>query len=163
MRRIWAITRREYQANVRSKAFVISLVLMPLLMAGGAITQKAMRGRVDVEDKRLLVWDGTGILLPALIAAAEERNGKEIFDGGRQVEPRYRIEAAPGPLDDQRRLELSEQVRQRRLHAFAEIDAGVLAPGRTPDVPFHSESTMSGDLARWFTRTLNVAVQQHRL
>jgi ABC-2 type transport system permease protein len=163
MRRIWVITRREYQANVRSKAFVISLILMPLLMGGGAIAQKAMRGRVDLEDKRLLVWDGTQRLLPELVAAAEERNRKEIFDGGRQVEARYRIEAAPGPLDDQRRLALSEEIRQRRLHAFAEIDAALLAPGRLAEVPFHSESTMSGDLARWFTRTLNLAVQQHRL
>jgi ABC-type Na+ efflux pump permease subunit len=74
------------------------------------------------------------------------------------------VEAAPWPaLDDQRRLELSEQIRQRRLHAFAEIDAQVLAAGPSPEVPLHSESTMSGDLSRWFSRTLNQAVQQHRL
>ena len=62
MRRIWVITRREYRANVRSKAFVISLLLMPLLMGGGVLAQRAMRGRVDVEEKRLQVWDRTGVL-----------------------------------------------------------------------------------------------------
>jgi ABC-2 type transport system permease protein len=164
MHRIWVITRREYRANVRSKAFVISLLLMPLLMGGGVLAQRAMRGRVDVEEKRLQVWDRTGVVLPALIRAAEERNAKEIFDSttGRQVEPRYRVEAAP-PLDDQVRMQLSEQIRKRHLHAFAEIDPQVLAPGKTPEVRFHSESTMSGDLVRWFSRTLNQAVQQYRL
>jgi len=46
MHRIWIIARREYRATVRSKAFVVSLVLMPLLLGGGALAQKAMRGRV---------------------------------------------------------------------------------------------------------------------
>jgi ABC-2 type transport system permease protein len=166
MHRIWTIARREYRANVRSKAFVISLILMPLLMGGGAIAQKAMRGRVDVGDKRLQVLDGTGVLLPALIRAAEERNAKETLDPTtkHQVEPRYLVEAVPWPaLDEGRRLELSEQIRKRRLQAFAEIDAQVLVPGKSPEVKFHSESTMASDLARWFARTLNQEVQQHRL
>ena len=166
MRRIWIIARREYRATVRSKAFVVSLVLMPILLGGGAIAQQAMRGRVDLADKRLAVCDRTGVLLPALARAAEERNAKEIFDTttGHQVDPRYLVEAIPWPtLDDERRLELSERIRKRHLYAFAEIDAEVLAPGKAPEVRFHSESTMSGDLVRWFGRILNQAVQQHRL
>jgi ABC-2 type transport system permease protein len=170
MRRMWVIGRREYRANVRSKAFVISLVMMPLLMAGSALAQRAMRGHVDIEPKRLAVWDGTGLLLPVLTRAAAERNAREIFDSttGRQVEPRYQVEPVPWPnLDDQRRLELSEQIRKRHLHAFAEIGREVLAPARAPgsapEVVFHSESTMSSDLGRWFTRTVNQSVQQQRL
>jgi ABC-2 type transport system permease protein len=168
MRRIWVITRREYRANVRSKAFVISLVLMPLLMAGGAIAQQAMRGRVDVEDKRVAVVDATGVLLPALLRAAQERNDRDIFDPTthHQVEPRFVVEAAPWPtLDDQRRLELSEEIRKRKLHAFAEIDARALATAATgaPQARFHAESAMSGDLARWFARVLTQAVHEQRL
>ena len=164
MRRVGVIARREYWTNVRTKAFLISLVLMPLLMTGSFIAQRAMRGRVDVEPKRVMVSDQTGVLLPALVRAAEERNREDIFDpvSRRQVEARYLIEAAPWPaLDDQRRVELSQQIRKRQLHGFAEIDAGVLAgDGRAR---FHSESAMTGQLASWFNRRLNEAVQLHRL
>jgi ABC-2 type transport system permease protein len=103
------------------------------------------------------------VLFPDLAAAAEERNARDTRDAaGRLVEARYRLEAITS-LDDQRRLELSEQIRKRRLHAFAEIDPGVLAPGATAEARLFSESTLSGDMGRWFARALNQAVQQRRL
>ena len=133
MRRTWVIARREYRASVRSKAFVVSLVLMPVLMAGGAAIPKLMRGRVDVEDKRVVVADATGRLLPRLLEAAELRNRREVLDPatGRQVEPRFLLERRRPPrrLTDEQRLELSQRIRKGELHAFAEIDAGALAPG----------------------------------
>ena len=111
---------------------MISLVLMPVLMPGGAAVPKLMRGRVDVEDKRVLVADATGQLLPRLLEAAELRNRLEVLDPktGRQVEPRFLLSATPRPtLTDAQRLELSERIRKGELHAFAEIDANALAPG----------------------------------
>jgi ABC-2 type transport system permease protein len=169
MRKVLVIARREYRATVRSKAFVISLVLMPILMGGSVIAQGLVRGRVDLEDKRLVVADASGRVLALLARAAEEHNTREIFDARdhRQVEPRFRVEAAATPtLDDQQRLALSEGVRQRRLHAFVEIGAGVLAPAdpaATPAVHFHTESALVGGLDRWFARVLTRAVQAERL
>jgi len=138
MHRIWIIARREYRATVRSKAFVVSLVLMPLLLGGGALAQKAMRGRVDLEDKRLEVWDRTGVLLPVLVRAAEERNNKDTSTSPPGTSrAAYVVASIPWPaLDDQRRLELSERIRRRHLHAFAEIDAEVFAPGKLPKCAF---------------------------
>jgi ABC-2 type transport system permease protein len=173
--RIVAIAGREYRANVRSKAFIISLVLMPVLMAGGAAVPALMRGRVDVEDKRLVVADATGRLFAALVEAAEARNRRVVFDDktGRKVEPRFDLEAAPAPLDDDQRLALSQRVRDRKLHAFAEIDAAVLAPGsaapgatpgtRSPSVRLHTESSLSQGTRRWFERAINEAVHVERL
>ena len=132
MRSTWVIARREYRASVRTKAFLVSLVLMPVLMAGGAAIPKLMRGRVDVEDKKLVVADATGRLLPRLLEAAALRNRQEVLDPatGRQVEARFLLSAAPSPtLTDEQRLELSQRIRKGELHAFAEIDAGALAPG----------------------------------
>ena len=103
---------------------------MPVLMGGGVLLPKLMRGRVDVEDKRILVADGTGRLTARLIDAAERRNRAEVMDAktGRQVEPRFYVAAAPSPtLNDQQRLELSQRIRKGELHAFAEIDTDALA------------------------------------
>jgi ABC-2 type transport system permease protein len=172
MRRTWVIAAREYRASVRTKAFLVSLILMPILMGGGVLLPKLMRGRVDVEDKRIVVADGSGRLLARLLDAAERRNGTEVMDRktGRQVEPRFFIEAAPSPtLDDQQRLELSQKIREGKLHAFAEIDRDVFTHAQLPvltgppPVRLHILSAPTSGLARWFTRAVNQAIQRERL
>jgi ABC-2 type transport system permease protein len=173
MRRTWVIARREYRASVRSKAFVISLVLMPVLMFGALAIPKLMRGRVDVEDKKVLVADATGRLLPLLVQAAELRSRTEVLDPrtGRQVEPRFLISPAPtATLTDQQRLELSQRIREGDLHAFAEIDASVLKPAARPGSPparpavrLHLNAALGGGLSRWLRRTTSQVVQIERL
>jgi len=39
-RKVRIIAAREYFSAVRSKSFIVSLVLLPLLMSGGIIAQK---------------------------------------------------------------------------------------------------------------------------
>ena len=175
MRRTWVIAWREYRASVRTKAFVISLVLMPVLMFGALAVPKLMRGRVDLEDKRVLVADATARLLPRLQQAAEARNRLEVIDRktGRQVEPRFVISAAPAPvLTDAQRFELSQRIRKGELHAFAEIDPTVFEPAALPGskpvaersrVRLHLIAAPTGGLARWFIRATNQAVQIERL
>jgi ABC-2 type transport system permease protein len=171
MSRVLAIAGREYRANVRSKAFIISLVLMPVLIAGGAAVPALLRGRVDVEDKRVVVADGTGKLLPLLMQAAEARNRRVVTDPatGRKVEPRLEVIAADkAALTDPDRLQLSQRIRKRELHAFVEIDPGVLqVPAGSardgPGVRLHLESVMSGDVRRWLDRAVNDVVHGERL
>lgn len=170
MRRIWTIAKREYYANVRTKAFIISLVLMPVLMGGGAAAQKFLEGRVDLETKRLVVFDRTGKVVEALVEAAAERNKTEITDSktGRQVESRFEVEVGPaGELSDEQRVDLSERIRKRQLFAFAEIGLDVMVDptGQSAGakVTFHAEGVGSRDMNRWFSRVLNQAVQTQRL
>jgi ABC-2 type transport system permease protein len=170
MRKTLIIARREYLTNVRTKAFIISLVMMPVFMGGGIVAQRLLEGRVNKETQRLVVADETGKLLPALLNAAEERNKKEIIDPvtGRQVAPTLIVEAAgSNVLDDDARVDFSEQIRNRRIFAFAEIRNGVFdAPAAKPtDAPvkFHSESVVTNDLNRWFNRVINQKVHVERL
>src|SRR5262245_61547382 len=46
MRKIATIALREYQALVRTKAFIISLVVMPVFMFGVIVVQSFLSGRV---------------------------------------------------------------------------------------------------------------------
>jgi ABC-2 type transport system permease protein len=162
MRKILVIAKREYIASVRTKAFLISLFLMPVLMGGGALAHSLLEGRVDLEAKRLVVMDGTGRLLAPLLRAAEEHNAKEIFQDGRQVEAKIVLEPGPASLDDEQRLVLSDRIRHRQIHGFAEIAPGVLA-GDKATVRLYSESAGTRVLGRWFTRTLNGLVHAMRL
>src|SRR5208282_3238333 len=112
--KIWTIARREYCAIVGAKAFLIALVLMPVLMFSGIVVQTMLEGRLGAQKKRIVVLDATGILLPKLEQAARAHNEQEIFDlkTNRQVKPRFEIEAGPqGPVTEQTRLELSDRIR----------------------------------------------------
>jgi len=167
--KVWVITRREYAANVRTKAFLVSLILMPILMGGGVIAQKLLRGRVDVTDKTVVVIDATGKLLPSLVAAAEERNAKSIFDPEtkKQVKPRIKLIAGPAwPLNDDQRLELSGDVRNSRTAAFVVIPPNLLSddPGADAESPcYYSQGVGSERVRDWFESTLAQLVRQERM
>jgi len=138
MRRIFIIARREYLAVVGTKGFLIGIVLMPMLMFGGIFVAKMLERHGNIDDKRVLVFDGTGVLFPALVAVADARNEQRIFDDetGKQIEPRYLLESAPfETLSDKTRLDLSEQIRSKSLNAFVEIPPDALAPGKSADPP----------------------------
>ena len=129
MHKIAIIARREYQALVRTKAFIISLVIMPVFMFGGIFIQKFLAGRVDVGEKKVVVLDGTGRLFEPLAALARIRNETELVDKetGRKTRPTITLEQGPaGPVTDEVRLKLSEQIRRNELFAFVEIDADAL-------------------------------------
>ena len=77
MDKIWTIAVREYRAIVGAKAFMIALVLMPVLMFAGFAVQSYLKGRVGPEMRRIVVLDGTGRLLPTIEQAAKARNGQQ--------------------------------------------------------------------------------------
>jgi ABC-2 type transport system permease protein len=114
---------------VRTKAFVITIVLMPVLMLGAVLMNNLLRGRVDLEELKIVVVDGTRALFPALEEQARRRNDSEIFDpeSGRQVEPRWTFESvAGGEVTDEQLLGLCEMVRKRESTAVLVIPAEVL-------------------------------------
>jgi ABC-2 type transport system permease protein len=129
MRKMAIIARREYQALVRTKAFIISLVIMPVFMFGGIFVQKYLSGRIDIGEKKVVVLDGTGRLFAPLDALARLRNETEIVDKetGRRTRPTIALERGPtGPVTDETRLALSERIHRNEIFAFVEIDADAL-------------------------------------
>jgi ABC-2 type transport system permease protein len=129
MHKIAIIARREYQALVRTKAFIISLVIMPVFMFGGIFIQKFLAGRIDVGEKKIVVLDGTGRMFEPLAALAKIHDESDLVDKetGRKTRPTITLEQGPsGPVTDELRLTLSERVRRNELFAFVEIDADTL-------------------------------------
>ena len=79
MRRVWCVARNEYLSIVRTKAFIISVVLMPVFMFGAIVVQKVLEDKVDIRDRRFAVVDETGVLFATLErgAAARRTTGKD--------------------------------------------------------------------------------------
>ncbi|HEV3006064.1 MAG TPA: ABC transporter permease [Pirellulales bacterium] len=137
MRKAFVIAGREYNAAVKTKAFLISLVIFPVLIGGSLGLQFLLKDKVDITEKRFAVIDRTrGEPVAARLAdAAAVRNdpaSDKIFDGpgGKQIKPIFTIERV-APCDDRpeaverQRFELSERVRNGDLFGFLEIGGGV--------------------------------------
>ncbi len=94
MHRVLRIAKRDYMATVRTKGFIIGLLLAPLMMGGGMIGFAIFKDRVDTDDKKLAVVDHSGLVAEALAEAAEARNATEVIDAetGKKVKPRYTVE-----------------------------------------------------------------------
>ncbi|UCC49628.1 MAG: ABC transporter permease [Gemmatimonadota bacterium] len=170
MRKVLRIAKREYLATVRTKGFILGLVLAPVLFAGSALAMLLFRNQVDTRDKVIAVIDRSGLVAEAVIAAAESRNSAVVYDTltGEKIRAPYVIELVP-PEDvdpDRQRLELSNRVRRGELHAFVEIGAGALHPREeeaAARIGYYSKSSAVDDLRSWIERPINGQLRRLRL
>ncbi len=85
MRKALLIAAREYKAAVKTKSFVIGIVLMPIMMGGGFVAQALFKDQVDMRPKHFAIIDRSpGQQLFALL----EKNAALPSDKQAQAEPR---------------------------------------------------------------------------
>ena len=170
MRKTLLLAVREYKAAVRSKAFLVMMTLMPVMMLGGITVMKLMEDRVDTTDRRIAVIDDSGVVAEALIAAAEARNAHEINDAetGKKIRPAFKIEIVTpdGSKRADQLLELSNRVRGRKLYGFVEIGKDVVHPD--PDagdahIRYYSENALFDDTRGWMSSAINGRIRDLRL
>lgn len=135
MTKAWAVAVREFNAGVRTKAFLIGVVMLPLLMGAGFIVGQLTQNVRDTRDRKFAVLDRTtgATLAPIIVERANTRNENAIFDdAGKQIRPKYLFEVVPIPEDDaalpELRFALSERVRQGDLQGYFEIGPNVIVP-----------------------------------
>ena len=135
MPKVFVIAAREYNAAVKTKAFLISLVVFPVLIGGSVFMQWMLKNQVDTAEKRFAVIDRTpGEKLVKLLIAASEAWNTSRFDGaGKPTKPAFVIERVAPSADEaeaiaQERFDLSERVRGGKLFGFLEIGGRVLEP-----------------------------------
>lgn len=147
MRKTLTIALREYRAMVATKALLVSLVMMPLLMFGGLLVVESMERFTRSETLKVAVWEAAPRqYLPLLQAAAEQRNAslqtatesdqpktnspladmtERQKDGPIPDIDRFELVPITGPMNDQMRWEWSEKIRNKQYHALVEIPAGI--------------------------------------
>ncbi len=148
MRKIFWIADREYRAMVGTKAFLISITIMPVLMLGSIVAMEMLKDLGDIKDQKIVVIDHTGKLFaPLQLAALQHNELLEQLVNSQQVDSeanqanteddeklpdfskgqRYLLEQWPGgDIDDQQRWELSQRVRRQEIYAFVEIPDDVM-------------------------------------
>lgn len=168
VRRVLWIARRDYLAVVRTKAFLIGLVVFPILFGGGGLASVLLRGKGGDPNREIAVIDRTGAARSAVLEAARQKNQDEMVDKdtGLQVTPRYEFEsiAADNTRPEEQRLALSDRVRRGTLHAFIEIPPDALHPPAKPPVAISYYAGTSADPAqRWLAEAVNTGLRRARL
>ncbi len=170
MRKIWILTKREFITSIRTKSFLIGLIIAPILMGGSFIVIKLSEDKVDLTDKNFAVIDHSGIMGEALIQIAEERNEEYMFDkeSGEKIRPAYLFENIVPDTNDLlgQKLQLSERIRNKDLHAFVEIGTDILHPGEDSEnfrITYYAENSMIDDMRGWVGRAINNHVRQLRV
>ncbi len=172
MRKTMVIAVREYVAAVKTKAFIVSLVAMPIMMSGTVVVSKLLEDKVDTSSRRVAIADHTGRLFGAVFDAANRRNKEDIFEvdsegNEKQVKPKFVIEQVDLSSENAGNvaLELSDRVREGELLAFIIIGKDSIHPVEDADssrVQYHSNSPTYDDFVRWASRPINAEIQRIR-
>jgi ABC-2 type transport system permease protein len=133
MHKTLVIASREYQASVRSKAFIVSLVIMPVLMSGSVLMQMLFK---DAGGKAQRFF--------ALIDRTPEQTLRKAIAKRAQEKPGWTIEYQEAGTQDteaikRQRLQLSQRVKKGELMGFLEIGAGVYPTRKVPFPPNDKE------------------------
>lgn len=177
MYRIFLVARRDFLAAIRSKPFLIGLVVAPLLFGSGFIALAVNKAKPDIAERRIALLDRTGLAASEVIAAAAEKNSRQMFDKltGRQLTPRYILDTVPVAAGDPdvQRLALSARVRRHELFAFLEIGRDVLdappPPAGTEKIPpstrvdYYSNAGGIDETRDWLSGPLNDGLRRARL
>jgi len=188
MRKVLVIAVRDYLATVRTKGFIISLALMPILMSGGYLAQILLGGEIDVRERHFAVVDRSpgGELAELLRKESDERNRTGPVDPQTgKPQPPFTIEVVPPGADGstegrkRQRFQLSERVRNQELYGFMEILPEVFDVPKSPpadpaeaaarlaqeEAPLRYQSNHPLDdlFPKWADKLVNEGVQRRRL
>jgi len=170
MYKVIRLALREYLAAVRTKGFIIGLVMLPVFMSGSMIAMAVLKDHVDIRERHIVVVDETGQFKEMLQEAAAIRNTEHIFDpeDSSQVQPIYRLEFVD--VDTSNIMiqlgALSDRVRDGEIHAFLHIGSSLVHPLEDPDnayVNYHAESAALDDVRDWLRDPINNHLRRLRL
>lgn len=167
MRRILLIARRDYLQTVLSKAFLIGLIMLPLLFGGGFLAI-AIANKGGVKEQRIAILDHTGISAAAVIQTCEESNHRANTGdaAGLRVAPHFAFEEMVPDADEAAQLlSLSDRIRRGELFLVLEISADALrpAPGAKELIRYYSNTAGISQLALWLPAAVNEGLRRVRL
>ena len=166
MHKILTLFKREYKAAVRTKSFIISLLLVPIMMGGSFAAILIMENKVDTEDKHFTVIDRTGELQEYLRQSVDNRNSNDIIHtrSGEQTDPAFVVDFVD--YDEQdfegQQLSLSKRVKSAELYAYIEIGPGFIHGNGEESgayLRYYSEHSFNDPFRGWFSNTLNKKAQ----
>ena len=181
MRKTLIVAQSEFATLVRSKAFIVSVLLMPLVMMLGLFLVKSTKDTTDYRDRTFAFVDYSGLITEPLLAVAGAYNSANAVEAGADTSlsapvlgdgkpPLVRKGARFIPLEvkpddrtpEQLRVDLSERVRRNELFAFVELPKDLLDPASGATIKYYSDHPSYGALPQWLRAAVNGIVLNER-
>jgi len=169
MIKILRIAKREFLTTVKTKGFIITLIVAPILFSGSGITFALLKDRVNTDDKKIAIVDRSGEIADYLVETIKKRNDDVVYDKekGKKVKPAYiTIIEEPDAKDPRaQKLELSDRVRNGDLHAFIDVGKGAVTRSEIPgenSVYYHSKGAALDKFRGWIVYPLNGYIRNLR-
>jgi ABC-2 type transport system permease protein len=180
MRKIITIAVREYRAMVGTKAFLFSIIMMPVLMMGSLFAIELMRNAIEIHDRKIAVIDHSGEFVELLIIEANQKNlsvdqgmGNGFQSEGESEDARgdllggafdrYFIERiSPEEASDEFKSHLSDRIRDQDLYAFVEIPADISSGASEMKIRFYSQDSSLSVARSWLSTIINTSVREAR-
>jgi ABC-type Na+ efflux pump permease subunit len=167
MRKALIVAQSEFTSLVRSKGFLIGLILMPVVIGGSILLVRATKDTTDLRDRTFAIVDYTGVIASPFKEVAALYNGSAP-SAMESVLPRkgakfIPIEVKPdGRSPEELRLDLSNRVRRDELFAFVEVPAEILDPAANAAIRYYSNHPSYNALPQWLRATVNAVVLNER-
>jgi len=161
--------RNEYLRAVRTKAFIIGVLITPLLFGASIIVMAVAENNKDLSDRHFAVVDRSGMLGASIEQVMQARNEYGLHDPEdkqEQVEPRWIPEMwnpadHPGERPD---VVLSKRVEDGELIGFLSIGADIPElDGDDRELAWFTDTPTYNDLPSALGRAVNDTVRRHRL
>jgi len=149
VRKALIVAVREYWALVASKAFLLSLLLAPLLGGLAIIVAKNAKQPNDGGPKQVIVVDRSSVVEARLVEV-----GRSV---GLQV-----IGEAPSAVDATRMMALGDLLRRGELLAVVDVGPATMNGGDGSEIVIYVEN-LASSTARWLEGLVSDAVQLERL
>lgn len=171
MNKIITIASTEYVNALRSKAFLIGLLAMPLMVGLMIIVPQLTKNKTDLSDRKFAIVDFSGRLGAVIVQQAQKRNKTGIFSSGdegktkrRQVQPRFlpQLVALGNATWEDYVLQLSDRVREKELFAFVLIDEKATDQGADGRIAYHTQTPTFQALPSWLEQIINQEARRIR-
>lgn len=173
MNKLWVVACREFSAMVGTRAFLASLLIMPVLLFGGLFLMPTLNKISGARERSIRIVDGTGRIAQTMVAMAEQRNQMLRRQGADKVSERkilgdidpdlYRIEMlAADSFDDETRLDWSDAIRNGSLYAFVEIPESLFDPASTEPATFVGQDSAFSEARQWMQGIIDAMVRTER-
>jgi ABC-2 type transport system permease protein len=155
MSKLFTVAKWEFLEKVKSKAFLISLLLMPVIVVGMGVLPGLLATKEDDRTLVIGVIDETGAIAAPLAERIEEKYRKE--DG----QPQYVVRnlGTDGGLEA-RRDEAVRLLAEEQLEGFLVIPASVADSG---NVVYRARNIGNFRIQERFSRTIEELITEQRM
>lgn len=153
--KVVTVIKREYMTRVKSKGFIISLFLMPVLMSGIVLLSSflAIMDDKTQEMRKLAVIDETGEIFEQLQRTIAEHRTFQ-----RKGEPIYQLHEE-STATEASKISLRERVNAKDLYAYLEIPKDVFTNGA---VGFYARTATNFEVQNALRRIISDIVRDKR-